>query len=92
MKSIFTITFTLFLALTSILAQVETSAALHDTISEGPFLTPEKGGYNFTFKTQKVGTMVSTRGQVINPSIPYEEFNHYHINKDGELVLLTTIR
>lgn len=85
MKSTITSFLVLFLVSISVQAQFETSTTLYDTISEGPFITPEKGGYDFIFKTQSIGTMVSTKGQVINPSIKYDLFNHYHIQADGQV-------
>lgn len=75
----------LFLLTLPLSAQYETTMFLYDTISEGPYITLEKGGYNFIFKTRNMGTMVSTRGQVINPAIPYDIFNHYHIQASGQV-------
>jgi hypothetical protein len=85
MKSLIASILALFLLTLPLSAQYETTMFLYDTISEGPYIAPEKGGYNFIFKTRNMGTMVSTRGQVINPAIPYDMFNHYHIQADGQV-------
>ncbi|GLR16548.1 hypothetical protein [Portibacter lacus] len=66
-------------------AQYNTSTYLYDTISSGPFIEQEGKGYNFYFLTEGKGTMVSTRGLVTNPSMTYENFNHYHIQSTGEV-------
>jgi len=75
-------------------AQYETTIFLYDSISEGPYIEKEKSGYNFLWKNQEMGTMVSSRGQVMNPSVKYDVFNHYHIKADGQVdsIFSVTVR
>ncbi|WP_235299356.1 hypothetical protein [Portibacter marinus] len=91
MKTICKIALLLIFSLCQAIAQFETTVNLYDTIDQGPYIEPENDGYNFLFKTKEQGTMVSTRGQVINPALDYHVFNHYYLNEDGNMDSLFSI-